>query len=473
MSTTVSRTDTAEVPLRHRWSESSRFLPRTVVRPAQRFMQASIAGAVVMVAAALVALLLANSPWSPAYGAFWRTEVVLHVGSWDALSGLSLRDWVNDGAMTTFFFVVALEIKREVVAGELRAPRAAALPILAAVGGMVVPALIYATLNAGKPGAAGWGIPMATDIAFAVAVVTAAGNRVPPGARLMLLSLAIVDDLGAIVVIAVFYTQGLSALWLAGSVAALLAAWLLQRAHVRAPAVYVVLAVLTWYCLFQSGVHPTLAGVAFGFLTPAWSFYDPGLFSRRADEITRTVAVSAGGAPTQQEYEAAQSALRDMRRLAAETQAPLERLEWRVAPWVTFLVLPVFAFANGGLALPHGALTRWLVDSVSLGVVAGLVIGKPVGIMAAAWIATRTGLAVLPTGTSWRQLLGVAACGGVGFTVALFVSNLAFNAGSLGDAARLGILVGSLLSGAAGLLLLRTGGHPVDESNVEPSPRSL
>lgn len=445
----------------HSWSESERFLPRVVVRPVQQLLQVQVAGAVVMLLAAVLALVVANSPWSSAYESFWTTEVTFEAGDVHALSGLTLRDWVNDGLMALFFFVVALEIKRELVSGELRDPRAAALPIIAALGGMVAPALIYTAVNAGGPGRSGWGIPMATDIAFAVAIVTAAGRGVPAGARLFLLTLAIVDDLGAIAVIAVFYTTGLALGWLATALASILAAVWLQRVHVRSPAPYVVLALLCWLALHESGVHATLAGVAFGFLTPTWSFYDPGRFAGRARGIVdRVDACFRDGRFSHEEYDVVQSSLRDLRRLSTETEAPLERLERAFAPWVSFVVVPLFAFANSGLALPPDALTAWARDDVALGVVLGLVVGKTVGVFGATWIAARTGVARLPAGVAWSHLLGISICAGVGFTVALFVSDLAFTSPGTTESAKLGILVGSLVAGVLGFGALRAGGRP-------------
>jgi NhaA family Na+:H+ antiporter len=447
-----------ETPVRHRWSESARFIPRVVVQPIQRFMDTSAAGALVMLGAAVLALVWVNSSFGPVYQELWDTRVQLGVGGLDALDGMTLRDWVNDGAMAFFFFVVALEIKRELVSGELRDPRAAALPVLAALGGMVVPALIFLGVNAGEPTEGGWGIPMATDIAFAVAVVTAAGRRVPSGARVFLLSLAIVDDLGAIIVIAAFYTKHLSLFWLLGAVAAAVTAWVLQRIHVRAVLPFALLALLCWFCLHESGVHPTLAGVAFGLLTPAWSFYDPGRFVGSAERLLDSVReVFRDEVMSHEEYDVTRSAVRDMRRLAVDTEAPLDHFETLMTPWVTFLVVPVFAFANAGLDLPPDAVTAWLHDDVALGVVLGLLVGKTVGVAGAAWLATRLRVAVLPSGTSWRHMLGVAMSAGVGFTVALFVTELAFSGPGPTESAKLGIFVGSTLSGIAGYLLLRTG----------------
>jgi NhaA family Na+:H+ antiporter len=365
--------------------------------------------------------------------------------------------------MAFFFFLVALEIKRELVSGELRDPRAAALPMIAAVGGMVVPALVYTTLNGGGPGSHGWGIPMATDIAFAVAVVTAAGPRVPAGARLFLLTLAIVDDLGAILVIAVFYTAGLALAWLILAAAAVVAAAVLTGIHVRWQVPYVVLALVCWFALHESGVHATIAGVVFGFVTPTWSFYDPYHFAKRARPLVDSVeACFTDRRVTDTEYAVIQTSLRDLGRLAHETDPPLERMEHLLTPWVSLLVIPLFALANSGLTVSADAFTNLAQDDVALGVVLGLVVGKTVGVFGATWLATRMGIAPLPKGTTWQHLLGIAVTAGVGFTVALFVSDLAFTEPELGNSAKLGILIGSALAGVLGFLILRRSPEEAD-----------
>jgi NhaA family Na+:H+ antiporter len=407
---------------RHPWSESERFVPRTVVRPARRLLRLEASSAAVMLACAALALVWANSPWAGGYTAFWSAPVSLAVGPLDAVDGLTLRDWVNDGAMTVFFLVVALEIKRELASGQLRDRRAAALPVLAALGGMAVPALIYLAFNAGTPQARGWGVPMATDIAFAVAVVTLASRRVPSGAKLLLLTLAVADDLGAIAVIAVFYTDGLSPLWLVLAVAAVLAAVALRRLDVRAMLPYLVLGVACWLCLHESGVHTTIAGVAFGFVTPTSS-------------------------------------------LGAETAAPLDRLVDRLTPWVGFVVLPVFAVANAGLAIGG-----WSADPVLLGVAIGLLVGKTTGVFGAVWLTCRFTSVTLPPHTTWRHVLGLSLCAGVGFTVALFVSDLSSADPAMVLSAKTGVLVGSLLAGVAGYLVLRTCPEGV-RPGVPPAPR--
>lgn len=449
----TSRTHDA---VHHVWSASDRFVPRVFVRPALEFIQVEVSGGIVMLLAAAVALIWANSPWSAGYESLWATNVQFEFGSLIQLDHLSLRDWVSDAAMALFFFVVALEIKREVVAGELRDRRSAILPVMAALGGMVVPAIIFLTFNAGTSAGAGWGIPMATDIAFAVGVVSLLGNRVPSGAKLFLLTLAIADDLGAIVVIALFYTEKIVFGWLGAALVAVVLATSLRRVQVRSLIPYVCLGVFGWYALHESGVHSTMIGVAFGFVTPAWSFYNPSRFAADArpliDEVDRAFDDQR---LDHSEYERLGSTLSDIRHLATETESPLERLERRLNPWVSFVVLPLFALANSGISLSGDSLTSAWGDRVVLGVGLGLVVGKTIGVFSASWLACRLGLGTLPQHTTWPILLGVSLCAGIGFTVALFVANLSFSDAALTDSAKLGVLFGSLLAGLTGFLLLR------------------
>lgn len=445
-----------DVEVRHSWARSDRFVPRAFVRPAWRFMQIEASGALVMLLAAVLALVWANSAWATSYVDLWSTRVTLAVGPFDQLSELTLRDWVNEGAMTLFFLVVALEIKRELVSGRLRDRRAAALPVLAALGGMVVPAAIYLAFNAGTPAARGWGVPMATDIAFAVAVVALAGSRVPPGAKLLLLALAIVDDLGAITVIAVFYTDDLAMGWLAAALAAVVLALVLRRLDVRSVLPFVVLGALCWFCLHESGVHTTLAGVAFGFITPTWSVYNPSRFGRRARRIVREID---GSVPPDHlvvgDYERLQVAIREVRRLALDSEAPLDRLVHLLAPWVSFLIVPVFAFANAGVPVTGSVLTGAAADPVLLGVALGLVVGKTVGVFSAVWLTCRLTLIRLPPGTTWRHVFGLSVCAGIGFTVALFVGDLASADPDVVASTKAGVLLGSVVAGVLGWLALR------------------
>lgn len=428
------------------------------MQPFRRFAATEAAGGVVMLAMAVVALVWANSALGDLYTDLWETMISFRIGDIAHLD-LTLREWINDLAMAFFFFVVALEIKREMVRGDLRDPRAAALPALAALGGMIVPALIYTLFNVGGAGADGWGIPMATDIAFAVGVLSLLGARIPSTLVVFLLTLAIVDDLGAIVVIAVFYTSELSLGWLAIGLACVAGAVVLNRVDIRSLVPYGLLAAFCWFALHESGVHATLAAVAFGLITPSHAFFRPPLFGPRARGLV--AQVEAGRAAEDDpdhlgdEESLEADALNQLITLSIESQAPLDRLEHRLLPWTTFLVVPVFALANAGVRLSGDGLTSAFSHSVTLGVLFGLVVGKPVGIFAFSLIAVRLGIGKQPAGSTWPQIFGVAMLGGVGFTVALFVTELAFEPGELADQAKIGILAASAVAGVLGYTYLR------------------
>lgn len=445
-------------PMPRPWSASDRRVPRTVVQPFQRFATTEAAGGVAMLVMAVVALIWANSAFGDAYRDLWETLISLHLGDLIHID-LSLRGWVNDLAMAFFFFVVALEIKREVVRGDLRDPRAAALPVLAALGGMVVPALIFTLFNAGGSGSHGWGIPMATDIAFAVGVLSLLGRRVPSSLVVFLLTLAIVDDLGAIIVIAVFYTSGLSFGWLAVALACIAGAVVMNRIDIRSLVPYFLLAAFCWLAFHESGVHATLAGVTFGLATPSRAFLRPPLFGPRAHDLVSQVeearAAEESDSDPNDEVSLGADALNELITLSAESQPPLDRLEHRLLPWTTFVVVPLFALANAGVQVSWDDLVSAFSESVTLGVLFGLVLGKPIGIFLFSLVAVLLGVGKKPTGASWAQLLGVAMLGGVGFTVALFVTELAFDPGTLADRAKIGILAASTIAGVAGYAFLR------------------
>jgi NhaA family Na+:H+ antiporter len=455
----------APKPVPHTWVESDGFVPRVFVRPALRFMHLEAAGGVVMLGAAVVALLWANSPFQGGYEAFWETPVDFSIGDLLHIEE-SLRMWVNEGLMAIFFFVMALEIKREIVHGELSDPRAASVPVLAALGGMVVPALVYVAFNAGGPGADGWGIPMATDIAFAVGVIALAGPRVPVGVKIFLLTLAIADDIGAILIIAVFYTEDVSLEWLAVAIAVIPAVVILQRMRVRSQIPVVMLAIVMWISLLEAGVSPTLAGVTMGLLAPAWSFYDPSLFAPRARVIVDKVQRRFRDEELDtEELERTQSDLADLVTLSRETIAPVSRNLFFLERWVAFAVVPLFALANAGVELTGETLADPLGDDVLMGVALGLIIGKPVGVFAFTWVAVTLGIGRLPFGATWRHIFGVGIVSGIGFTVALFVASLAFDDPALNDSAKIGILVGSLVAGVAGWALLRTSHEPTGSAD--------
>ena len=375
----------------------------------QQFLALKSAGGIVLGAAAAVALILANSPFGSLYARFLDLPMAVQVGGFLLKKPLLL--WINDGLMAVFFLLVGLEVKREVLEGGLSEPSRAVLPVLAAIGGMIVPAAIYVVLNWGDAQALrGWAIPTATDIAFALGVLSLLGPRVPPSLRIFLLAVAIIDDLGAILIIAIFYTGGVSwvALVLAGGGILALAVFNLTGVTQRAP--YILGGIFLWVCVLKSGIHATLAGVVVGMAVP----------------------------------------LRTMR-----AGSPLIRLEHDLHPWVAFGVLPAFAFANAGVTLA-GITIAELVHPVELGVVFGLIVGKPLGVAASVWAATRFGLAKLPENAEWRQIYGLALLTGIGFTMSLFIGGLAFPAEGYNVDIRIGVLIGSLFSAICGYLLLRT-----------------
>ena len=436
------------------WSRRDRPVPRRVVQPLQRFLSTETAAGVVVLCAAVVALVWANSPASGSYEGLWGTEVGIDVGGFRVAE--PLRAWVNDLLMAGFFFVIGLEVKREFVHGALCDPRAAALPIICALGGMVAPALLYLAINAGGDGAAGWGIPLATDIAFALGVLALLGTRAPAGLKVFLLTLAVVDDIGAILVIAVFYSDGVVLGWLGLAAAALAAIVTAQRVGVLALPFYAAAAGVVWLGVFESGVHATVAGVALGLLTPARPFQPPEAVAFDArDHLDRLCRRPADGVADEDE----QATLLHVSTLVGEAVSPLERLERTLHPWTSYAVLPLFALANAGITLDTSGLGAAVREPVTVGVVAGLVLGKPLGVLAGAAAARATGLAPLPDGVRWAHLAGVGLLAGIGFTVSLFIAGLAFPPGDLDDAARLGILIASLLAGAAGAALLTLIAH--------------
>lgn len=455
------------MPLKEPWSESDRYVPRTVVRPIQRVLDHEAAGGMVMLVAAAIAIAWANSPWADTYTQVWETPLVVELGGLIHLDHLSLQHWVNDALMTVFFLLVGVEIKREIVHGDLRDPRAVVLPVLAAVGGMVVPAGIYAALNAGGGGADGWAVPMATDIAFAVGIVTLAGSRVPPAAKIFLLTLAVADDIGAIVVIAVFYAGALSWGWLACAAVGLTGIYALRRGDVQSLAPYLTVGAFVWLALLESGVHATLVGVALGLLTPAWPLRSPRLFPPEARRVANRIeAAYYDRVLTQEEFQENEQTIGEIARLAMYSTSPLDRLERALSPWVAFVVVPVFALANAGVALTGDAVSGVVSEPVTAGVILGLFAGKTVGVLGATVIGVRLGIGRLPAGATWRHMVGLATTAGVGFTVALFVTSLAFDDAVLADAAKVGILAGSILSGVVGYLVLRTS----PEVDLRPDP---
>jgi len=382
---------------------------RRLVRPLQEFLATETAGGALLLAAAAAAIAWANAPFGDTYFDFWAARLNIDLGA--VAIDEALVSWVNDALMAVFFFVVGLEIKRELTRGELAERRKAALPAIAAVGGMLAPALIFLAINLGGDGERGWGIPMATDIAFAVGVLTLAGARVPLSLKVFLLALAIVDDLGAIAVIALFYTDDLALPWLAAAIALFAMTYVLARLGVRHIFIFAAIGLVAWLAVYESGIHATIAGVMMGLLIPSGD--------------------SGGEASV------------------------LMRLEHVLHPWTSFVIVPIFALANAGIVLDGGIVRDAASSPVSLGVALGLMLGKPIGIVLFAFAAVKLGVASLPDGVRWPQVAAVGMVAGIGFTVSLFIAPLAFSDTGLVDEAKLGVLAGSMLIGIAGLVALR------------------
>lgn len=433
------------IEVRLPWARSRRRVPRLIVRPLQQFLQTEASSGILLLAAAVAALVWANAS-ARSYQTVWHTQLTVGIGRW-AISQ-DIRHWINDGAMSLFFLVVGLEIKRELVSGELRDRRAATLPAIAAVGGMIVPALLYLAITLGGAASRGWGIPMATDIAFAAGILGVAGRGLPSGLRLFLLTLAIVDDIGAILVIAIFYSGSISLSALVAAVVLLAMIALLRRVDVRSGALYLVLGIAVWVAVFESGVHATLAGVALAFVIPAVAFQRP----RAVSDEARRVADLTADDPTPPDSDAPHWL--HLAGLSREAVSPLTRLQHSLHPWTSYAIVPLFALANAGVHINGNSLEDSRSLRVAGGVVAGLLAGKVLGITLGALAATRLGWGRLPAGADWTQMIGVAAVGGVGFTVSLFIAGLAFNDGAILDAAKLGILTGSLISGVVGSAVL-------------------
>jgi len=432
------------------WASSERFVPKTFIRPFVRFSEIEASSGIVLLLAAVVALIWANSQWADTY--FGLLDEHLTIEFFGFHLDESVLHLINDGLMTIFFFVVGLEIKRELVLGDLRDPKAAALPVLAALGGMAVPALIYLFFNAGTAAGNGWGIPMATDIAFAVGVVALLGSRVPSGAKLFLLAVAIADDIGAITVIALFYTSDLDWVHLLAAAAGLAVVWVANKLNVRAMWFYVPVAFVIWYFMLESGVHATLAGVALGFLTPARPLYKPREFDERARAILDQYPTEDSSATQAQEHADHEVLL--LSEIANESVSPLSRLEHSLVPWSSFVIVPLFALANAGVDFRGVRIVDALTSPVALGVSVGLIVGKVVGISTASYAAVRLKLGKLPPGTTWAHIVGLSAVAGIGFTVALFVAGLAFTDPEITDLAKVGIFSGSIVAGIIGSIAL-------------------
>jgi NhaA family Na+:H+ antiporter len=430
---------------RQSYTEITR-LPKEFVdrltKPFARFLSIEAAGGAILLLFTVAALVLSNSPWAHHYEHFWETSVGLHIGSFEFAR--SLREWINDGLMTLFFFLVALELKRELVLGELNNPRMAALSIAAALGGMIVPAAIYLALQWGQPGETGWGTVMATDTAFVIGCLAILGSRIPQSLRVFMLSLAIVDDIGAILVVAIGYSSHIAWGALALGALGIVVIRFMALVGIRGISMYFLAGGFIWFAVDASGIHATITGVILGLMTPARRWVsDERLYAI----LSRVVAHPAGDEGSgdtkdRQTLQVAETAAR-------ETLSPVERLEFALHPWVGFVVMPLFAFANAGLPLSLGEIG----NAVTLAIFVGFAVGKPVGILTFSWLAVRSGIAIRPADLDWRLLAGGSLLAGIGFTMALFIANMAFSQELL-DSAKLGIFLASAVSAVAGIALL-------------------
>jgi NhaA family Na+:H+ antiporter len=426
-----------------------------IIDPFQWFFQRESSGGIILFLAALTALIWANSPWKEAYFALWHIQ--FHLGFDGFGLSLPLHSWINDGLMAIFFLLVGLEIKRELLVGELSPVRQALLPILAAVGGMIVPALLYMAFN--PPGSnfnAGWGIPTVTDIAFSLGVLALLGQRVPLFLKIFLTALAIVDDLGAVLIIALFYSHGLN--WHYIGLAALIVGllFLLNRLKCRWLPLYIILGLILWVMMLHSGIHTTVAGVLLALTIPARSKIKVDSFYSEGLSVLHTLR-NISGHPneysilTEDDY---QTGVQNIETLCDEAQAPMQRVEHALHPWVTYAIMPLFAFANAGVTFSTGTFVQSLTHPITLGILAGLIIGKTTGIALFSWLSVQLRLAELPEGIKWIHMIGLACLGGIGFTMSLFIAGLAFQ-GHNTETAKIGIFLGSLLSGFLGWLILK------------------
>ncbi|HUL66562.1 MAG TPA: Na+/H+ antiporter NhaA [Burkholderiaceae bacterium] len=435
-----------------------------ILSPFERFLRRTTAGGIVLIGATIVALGLAAALGTEAIHRIASHTLTLSAGSRFSLE-LSLHQAVNEGLMVLFFLVVGLELKREILVGELSSLRDAALPVIAAAGGMIVPALVYRYLNTGTASASGWGIPMATDIAFAVGVLVLLAWRIPKNLIIFLTALAIADDLGAVLVIALFYSEELNVRSLMAAGVVFGGLLLLNRGGVRHPLPYWIAGVLLWLTVLQSGIHATLAGILLAIAIPARPARTPEQFERRIDELLAAFRADRCDRDTADDplsNRRMTAFAEEMEHSAADVQSPLQRIEHRLTPWVTFVVIPVFALSNAGIDLLDVSWREALTNHVTLGVAAGLVFGKFIGVSLFSWVAVRIGLARLPSGVEWKHLLGAAWLSGIGFTMSLFIARLAFSDLELVERATLGILAGSALSALVGLVWLYRAGSSVE-----------
>jgi NhaA family Na+:H+ antiporter len=424
-----------------------------ILKPAQQFFNKEASSSILLIAATVIALVWINSDIGETYHGFWHTKISFTFGHFHISK--TLLHWVNDGLMSLFFFTVGLEIKREILVGELATPKKALLPVIAALGGMVVPGLIYVAFNIGSPTIHGWGIPVATDIAFALGAVAVFGRRLPVGLRIFLAAFAIADDLGAVVIIAIFYTKEIVWSNLVISLFLIFGLAVSNFFWIRQTLIYAILGLAVWFFVLGSGVHPTIAGVVVSLFVPARGRYDTDNFLQNVKNITEKFEC--------EEQSCGYSILLNQEHLYAvqalelachDVETPLQRLMHALHPWVAFLILPLFAMGNTGLIFKGIVFSETISNPAVLGIIFGLIFGKPIGILLFSYFSVKTGLASLPQEVRWSHILGGAMLGGIGFTMSLFLSELSFTDPHIIDYARIAILTGSILSAVFGMSYL-------------------
>jgi Na+:H+ antiporter, NhaA family len=423
-----------------------------MLQPFQEFIRLESSAGFILLGCTVVALVLANSPLRNFYLGFWQTEI--SIGIEGALLTKSLFHWINDGLMCIFFFVVGLEIKRELLIGELASMKRAMLPMAAALGGMLIPAIIYYCFTVGTDSEAGWGIPMATDIAFSLGVLALLVSRIPHQLKVLLTAFAIVDDLGAVLIIALFYGSQIHWLFLAAATFVFLVLLFANWGGIHHPLVYLVLGTMLWLLLLESGIHATIAGVLLALTVPARpqiaskDFFEK--LSSLLERFKRDNATANLNVLTTEQ----QSVMQAIELSCEEAETPLQRFEHQFHPWVTFAIMPIFALANAGVVL-GGNMGSILSTPLALGILCGLVIGKQVGITLFAWLSVKVGLAELPSDVTWKHIYGIGVLGGIGFTMSLFIANLAFADEHLLNISKMAVLLASLIAGCIGMLVLR------------------
>lgn len=431
---------------------------KVIAKPFQEFVKAEASGGILLIICTIIALIWANSPINESYFHLWQTNISINFG--DNILNFSLHHWINDGLMAIFFFVVGLEIKREFLVGELSSAKQAALPIAAALGGMIFPAVIYTIFNFGSEGSTGWGIPMATDIAFVIGILALLGDRVPLSLKVFVTALAIADDIGAVLVIAIFYTTEISFLSLGIGAIFLLLLIFANLLGVRNLLIYIILGIGLWLTFLSSGVHATVAGVLLAFTIPASSRINTKEFLTRGKKLLDDFDKAGKEGPNVLTNEERQNIVNELENNCKKISTPLQRFEHNLTSWVSFFIMPLFALANAGVALSNESISS-LIEPVSIGIILGLFLGKQIGVFIFTWIAIKIGIASKPK-NSWAKIYGAGILAGVGFTMSLFITNLAFIDDQLIEIAKVGILAASLISGIVGYLVLRISKRNLD-----------